>query len=289
MKRFIVIIFVLLFVGLPSFSQDNRTLETKIADILAQMPADDLSYRDRLVDELFSLGDKGFAELASLIVAPGTGDDAAARMAINSMARYASQKGEEKEKAFLEKNLLTAITAAQDKEVQRFLIHQLNLVACDGSIPLLKKFLTDETLCEPATQALLSMGREKAAAVLLEVLKETAPTANVTLIKALGEMHYKPAVSTLTQFVGNKDATVQRVTLQALARIGDPASYKTLWGVASLTTTAYEPTLALPSFLVYLCFIRKQKIPIKLTGTPSSPPHSPPGRTILPSQKNGFP
>ena len=252
MKRFIPLFLALLLSSLSSFPQDNRTLETKVADILAQMPAEDLAYRDRLVDGLFSLGEKGFLELAAMIVPPGTGDDAAARMAINSMARYASQKGDEKEKAFLEKNLLTAITAAKEKDVQRFLIHQLNLVACDASIPVLKKFLTDETLCEPATQALLSMGREKAAAAILEVLKEIAPSANVTLIKALGEMQYKPAAPVITQFVGNKNINVQRVSLQALARIGDPASYKTLWSVASQVTTAYEPSMTLSSFLVYL-------------------------------------
>ena len=252
MKKLVTILLSVFILGsLQSHAQDNRTLETKIADILAQIPAGDLAYRNRLVSELFTLGDKGFAELAAMIIPPGTGDDAAARMAINSMARYASQEGKETEKIFLEKNLLTAIDAAREQAVKRFLIHQLNLVISDASIPVLQEYLTDETLCEPATQALLSLSTEQAAATLLEALKKTAPSANITLIKALGELHYRPAAPLLTQYVGNKDVSVQRVTLQALARIGDPASYETLWNVAS-NTAAYEPSMALSSFLTYL-------------------------------------
>ncbi len=252
MKKLVTILLSVFILGsLQSHAQDNRTLETKIADILAQMPAEDLAYRDKLVSELFTLGDKGFAELSAMIIPPGTGDDAAVRMAINSMARYASQQGKEKEKSFLEKNLLTALGTVREPAVKRFLIHQLNLVISDASIPVLQPYLADETLCEPATQALLSLGTEKAAAALLEALKKTAPSANITLIKALGELHYRPAAPLLTQYVGNKDIAVQRVTLQALARIGDPASYETLWKVAT-ATTAYEPTMALSSFLLYL-------------------------------------
>ena len=240
----------------PAYPQDNRTLETKVADILAQIPARDLSYRNQLMKDLFSLGDKGFAQLSSMLVAPGTGNDAAVRMAINSMARYASQKG--KEKTSLEKYLLTAIGSTKEKAVQRFLIHQLNLAGTDASLPTLKSFLSDKTLCEPATQALLSIHTEKAAQTLLEALKSTALDGNITLIKALGELQYKPAVPVITQFAGSKNLTLQRVTLQALARIGDPSSYKTLWEVTDHTAT-YEPTMAISAFITYLSRLGEEK------------------------------
>ncbi len=252
-RLFIIPVFILLLVNgaIPGFSQDVRTLETKVADILAQVPASDLGYRDQLMSDLFALGEEGFARLSSMLVVPGTGNDAAVRMAINSMARYASQQGKEKEKSSLESYLLTAIRQAKEKPVQRFLIHQLNLVGSDNCLSTLKPFLGDKELCEPATQVLLNIRTEKAARVLLAALQEQEPHANITLIKALGELQYTPAAPVITQFAGSKNLTVQRVTLQALAGIGDPASYKTLWAVAD-NTAVYEPTMAISSFISYL-------------------------------------
>jgi len=252
MRKTYTILLSLLLIGIISSpAQDNRTLETKIADILAQVPVNNLAYRDKLMEDLFSLGNEGFAQLASMLVPPGTGDDAATRMAINSMARYASQEGREKERSSMENNLLTAIGTAKAKPVQRFLIHQLNLVGSNASITALQPFLSDKELCEPVTQVYLSIQSEKAAQTLLEALKGQAPEANITLIKALGELGYKPAVPVLTGYIGLKNTSVQRCALQALAKIGDPASYKTFWEVVS-HTSAYEPTMAISSFITYL-------------------------------------
>ena len=259
MKKIIPFFLILtLFISAVGQTQDNRTLETKIADILAQMPAGDITYRDRLVTELIDLGGRGFSGLADMLQVPGTGDDAAVRMAINSMARYASQTGREKERTFVEKNLLEAISTTKEKAIQRFLIHQLNLVGSDLSVQALKPFLHDKDLCEPATQALLSIRSEKAKAALLEALQEEHPNGNITLIKALGELRYQPATAVISQFVGSKNRKVQRVTLQTLANIGDPSSYKTLWNVARLTPQ-YDPTLAVSSFITYLGRLGQEK------------------------------
>ncbi len=252
MKKPIILFLILSLIanGLLQ-AQDRRTLETKIADILAQMPAEDLAYRDRLVEELFSLGKDGFLRLSSLLVAPGKGNDAAARMAINSMARVASLEEGGEHRTFMEKVLLGALDNTRDPEVKRFLIHQLNLVISDAAVPALVACLHDTMLYEPATQALLSLRSEAAAAALLQALEGANGAQRITLIKALGELRHRPAAPVIQQYAGSKDPTQQRVTLQALARIGDPVSYKTLWQTASLAE-GYEPTMALASFVTYL-------------------------------------
>ena len=40
-------------------AQINRTLETKVVDLLAQLPADDLEHTDRLMQEAIELGEDG--------------------------------------------------------------------------------------------------------------------------------------------------------------------------------------------------------------------------------------
>ncbi len=93
----LIAILLLTVFSTGSFAQDNRTLETKVADILAQMPTKDLVHRDRVINELIALGSEGFQKVTNLLVPPGTGDDTAVRFAVNSAARYASEFGRESE------------------------------------------------------------------------------------------------------------------------------------------------------------------------------------------------
>ena len=57
-KILFIIICQLLFVSL-SHAQDIRTTETKVADLLARFPANDLQFSDQLMLNMLSLGETG--------------------------------------------------------------------------------------------------------------------------------------------------------------------------------------------------------------------------------------
>jgi len=69
-------------------SQDKRTINTKVADLLAQFPAKDMNYSNRLVKEMIGLGEEGILLFCNKLVPAGTGDDTQARYAIESLAVY---------------------------------------------------------------------------------------------------------------------------------------------------------------------------------------------------------
>ena len=204
MKKYIlqtIIILVLALINSGVYAQDNRTLDTKVADLLAQMPASDLVYRNRLLTDLVELGPEGFQKITNQLTPPGKDDDTAARFAINSLSRYGSEFGKEKIRKFVETNLLNALEKESDKDIKVFLIHQLNLVASAKSVATVKKYLTDEHLSEPVTQLLLSVKGEVAAQALLEVLPNTTAKIQITLVKALGELRCMLAVEEITPLV----------------------------------------------------------------------------------------
>ena len=93
--RSIPLLFLLLLLsaGMTGPAQDTRLLATKVADIVAQFPAASSSHRDRLAEEIMNLGETGIAEIARQVVPAGSGNDTAARYALNCMAVYASQFG----------------------------------------------------------------------------------------------------------------------------------------------------------------------------------------------------
>ncbi len=255
MKKYIfkyIAVLVLLVLAAASFAQDNRTLDTKVADLLAQMPTKDLVHRDRVINELIELGPEGFQKVTNLLVPPGEGDDTAVRFAINSCSRYASEFGKERERDFVEIQLLKALENQSDKDVKTFLMNELNLVAGEKTIPAIKVYLTDEYLAEPATQTLLSIGGKPAAHALLEALPNAPEKCKTTLIKALGELQCIGALQQITPLVNDKNPEMRKIVLQALANIGSPDSYKALSAAAKSVNYAYEATNSTEAFLNYI-------------------------------------
>ncbi len=55
--KFITIITALILLTGAAKSQDVRTVETKVADLLAQMPSKDAGYTEKLMNDMLSLGD----------------------------------------------------------------------------------------------------------------------------------------------------------------------------------------------------------------------------------------
>ena len=221
-QTLIVLLLTVLFTG--SFAQDRRTLDTKVADILAQMPAKDLVHLERIMGEITDLGPEGFQKIAGQLVPPGTGDDTAVRFAINSYSRYASSFGREKERSFAENQLLAALKVQPDKDVKTFLMNELNLVAGDKTIEELKAYLNDEYLVEPAAQTLLSVAGKPAAHAFMEALPGAPEKCKPTLIKALGELKCIGAVGQISPFAADKNPALKKTALEALAQIGDAGS-----------------------------------------------------------------
>jgi len=248
-QKMTILIFLILTIGI--FAQDNRTLDTKVADILAQMPTKNLTHLDKVMSELLELGSEGFQKTALLLTPPGVGDDTAVRFALNSLARYASQFGMYEARAFTEDNLLIALKKQNNVEVKTFLLNQLNLVASKKSIPEIKEYLTDEELCEPATQTLLSLNDKSVAKEFLKALPSAKGKAKTTLVRALGQLKCSHSVDKITPLIHANDQWMQRTALAALANIGSPNSYETLLEAAEEVDFQYDVTNAAKAFINY--------------------------------------
>ena len=244
-------IMILLLFSIGNFAQDNRTLETKVADILAQMPTKNLTHRNNVISDLIELGSEGVNKVTALLTPPGDGDDSAVRFALNSLSRYASQFGMYEARAFAEENLLAALKKQKNVEVKTFLMNQLNLVASEKSIPQIKVYLADEELCEPATQTLLSLSDKGAAEALLEALPFAKGKTKITLVKALGELKCTNAVDQITLLVNSNNKWMQKTALATLANIGSPESFETLLDAAENVDFKYDITNATEAFINY--------------------------------------
>ncbi|HTN05086.1 family 16 glycoside hydrolase [Agriterribacter sp.] len=231
-------------------TDDNRTVTTKIADLLAKTPADDAAQLNANAEAVAKLGENGLAELAARLNTPG--DHTKLHYAINGFSFSASQPGKESWRQMAVKAYGQALEKLSDKEAQLFIITQLEHVGKDDAVAYLKNYLHDERLSDAASRALATIHTEAANNALLQALPGAAGNAQLSLVQALGHTRFAAAVPQVTALAKSNDPSVTKVALYALARTGDPSSLKLLNAAAAKSGYSYDVTDATSSYLLYL-------------------------------------
>ena len=97
MKKVYISIASLLLCGsmLMAQSPANRTSKTIVADVLAQMPAEQQAEYNKLINDLSSTGEEGVLMLINKINAPGKGSNSNVDYALSGLTHYVMAKGEE--------------------------------------------------------------------------------------------------------------------------------------------------------------------------------------------------
>ena len=137
-------------------SQINRTVETKVADILAQLPTKSMEQTGPLMQKIIDLEAEGILQFCNMLIPPGTGDDTQVRFALHSLAVYSGGKESKIDENIVENTYIKAIEKATDKEIKTFLIRRLAFCGTNTSVNYLTKFLSDDNLFEPALATITS-------------------------------------------------------------------------------------------------------------------------------------
>lgn len=250
-NKTLVICFSLLLVSITSYPQDRRTVDTKVADLLARMPANDLGVTDRLMGDMILLGDEALQKICDQVIPAGSGDDTGARVAIESLSRFLSRKGKEEERIVWEKICIRNVTGKKDIGVQDFFIKQLQVVGSDLSVATLQSYLSDKDLCEPATAAIAAIGGQSAESALAGSLKNNTLPCGAAVMNALASMKSDIAVNDYLIWAGNPDLKIKSAALNALAQSGSPLAFSILSNEAKKVLYAWEPSGATSAFLNY--------------------------------------
>ena len=105
------------------------------------------------------------------INAPKSGD-VKARYALHCLALRVCKLGNERPRRRFARTLASQIGGDRPKEVQKYLVQQLQVAGGREVAEALGKLLDDEDLCEPAAQALVAIGDGAA-----EQLRRALPAA----------------------------------------------------------------------------------------------------------------
>jgi HEAT repeat protein len=256
MKKILFTLLTIAMFGSMTMAQankDQRTLTTKIADLLAQMPAKDSVALNTAMKQVAAMGEKGLINIAVMLAPPGKGDNTHAEYVINGFSYYTTQPGREHWRRMSEHALCQALGKVEDKINKAFIISQLQIVAqSDEAVSILKPYLDDQQLCDPAARTLIKINSSAAKNTLLKALSNSQGTCRLSVVKALGDGRFGAAVAAITKLADSKDLMLRKVALNSLANIANPSSASLLANAAEKSGYTFESTNATGSYLLYL-------------------------------------
>lgn len=247
----LIISFSLLLISLATYAQDRRTTETKVADLLARLPANDLQFTDKLMGDMLSLGETGIKQICDQIVPAGTGNDTRPRFAVESLTRFLSQKGKETEKATWEKTCISYATEQKDNGVKDFFMKQLQFIGGNQSAEAMKIYLGSKDICDPALAVITAVGGKTAETILAESLKKSDLPCATAVMNALASMKSQTAVNEYITWAADNNINIKASAYNALVQSGSPLAYPVLSKAAKEVSYRWEHTGATASLLNY--------------------------------------
>lgn len=231
--------------------KDERTITTRIADLLAQLPARDAAQLTRNMKEVADLAEDGYVTLISGLTTPNKDNNALIEYAVGGFTAFATKKEQQAAREMAVKAYCKVLSKLSDNQNKAFIISQFDLVGNDAAIGCLESYLTDQGLADEASRALAKIGTPKATNALINALPKANGKAKVAIVEALGHSRVKTAASAIEPLTTGTDKELVKVSLFALANIGDVSSKDVLIKAAEQAGYKYDQTNAVAALLVY--------------------------------------
>ncbi len=250
-QLFILIVFIGgLLQTVSSQTDDGRTVTTKIADLLAKIPAEDAAQYNANAASVAGLGEQGLTVLVKKL--DDAADNSKIHFALNGFSAAATAAGKESWRSMAVKAYGNNLQQLSSPESKLFILTQLELVGKDDAIPYIQPYLSDERLADPAARALVTIGSAQAKTALLQALTSAQGKPRIAIMQALGDARQLDAVALITPDATAADIPTRKVALYALARIANPASAKVLANAAAKSGYSYSDDDASASYVLYL-------------------------------------
>lgn len=252
LRKILFAVLVLLVANTSYAQTDQRAQTTKIADLLALMPAQNTEQLNKDMEAISTWGSAGLTEMVGMLAAPGKGDNTSLEFALGSYSSYVSKPGKEQLRQVAVQSYCAAIDKLDDVWSKEFVIRQLQATGKDDAVPCLQKFLSQEILAEASARALAQIHTDAAEKALMGALASSKGSIHLSIMEALGYSRYKPAQSAMVSMAENSDPKMRKIALYSLARMADPANAGVLANAAKKAHYTFDNTDAVASYLAYL-------------------------------------
>jgi HEAT repeat protein len=211
----------------------NRTAKTIVADVLAQMPAQQTEQYYNQIKDLASTGEEGVLQLVKMMNLPEKGSNAQVEYALSGLSHYVSAQGMEAQRLITSNAYIKALEMTGDREIRAFIIRQLALVGKDEAVAKLSTYLDNESLSGPAAAALSAIDTPSSQKALLNALSISSDDkSEESVILAVAKLKIADAENTLKRLLDTTNPDKRKTVLYALSRTGSKASLPELASAA---------------------------------------------------------
>lgn len=206
MKKVFNTLSALLLLQVAAYAQQpaNRTSATKIADVLAQQPAEE---KTKFLTAMKELENFTAADITNLLkgLRPQGEDNERIEYAANSYSFYVMQAGMEAQRTLFSQGLVQALKELSNKDNKGFVLALMKQSSKNEAIESIVPYLADEYLVDKAALALNGIRTPEAAQALSKALASaTSEKITTAIVAALGDLTSKEdedaIIATLSKF-----------------------------------------------------------------------------------------
>lgn len=251
-RYYSILLACLLFVG-NIFAQtpQNRTSSTIIADVLAQLPAQNQSKYNQLMADLVSTGETGLQQLIGLMNPPGQVSNEKLEFAISGWTNFVANDAAKR--AVAANVYAKELSAPIHEETKAFLIRQIEQIGDNNQIEALSAQLNNQNLVAPASQALAQFGTPESEAAIIKALSTASDNNKIVLVNALAQTKSRSEETVLIQLLEKTtNPELAAVIYTSLGRCGTYRALPILKSAAEKENYAYGKANATDAYLALL-------------------------------------
>jgi len=231
-------------------TDNQRTITTKIADLLATQPAPNA---DKLATAMAQLDAFTAADISALLqqLQPQGGDNAKIEYATVGYSYDVMRPGRETQRAKFVEGALDALAKLQDKDNKGYVLNLLTNAGKDDAVAAVATYLSDDYLGDRAARTLARIGTETAGKALTEALPKVRGRNISYVLEAIGDADYVAAASAVANYATASELETRKTAFYALAKLADPASEEVLRKAAEQVDFGYDEANATASYINY--------------------------------------
>ena len=226
---------------------ENNTIDT----LLSKFPAKSSEDLTSATLTMTKMTQPVLIRLVSKLESEDRTNKTKAEYAIAALSEHVSRQGKESSRKVAVGAYSKSLVKITDPQIQSFLISQFELIGKDDSVPFLLPYLSDQFLADPAVRALVKINSSASKAALFKALPESSGPSRLAIVKALGDLKYKPAANEINSLVDTNDPALSKMVFYASSYIADPSSEPLFSAAANKVGYKYDNTNVVASYLIY--------------------------------------
>ncbi len=217
----LLLIITLLFISIillfnTTYAKDLSPQLFPIEALLQKLPATDGLEQNLIFTHLLAHKVEGLLKICRLLPSTDSTQSVQAEHALDGIVNFVAQNGSQDQLKWLKQAMQQMLAGDLPTKHKAFLISLIQNLGDEACLQILKPFLADQQLCDPAARALVQIGGKKAGKMIYEAFSQQK--SNPNLIKALGELKYLPAGPEIIKLSANTE--LKETVLFALANMG---------------------------------------------------------------------